>query len=289
MIRASRTRPGLTLIELLGVVVIIALLMGLLVPVVSQARSVMDANTCRSNMQQISKAMTGYALQFGVLPGNMWDLPTEPRWAGKEGRWMFISKTNPAGDWSLSNQKIGGVLYRFLEQSTRVYVCPTQKKADFGVGDVACHYAVPTILSGMPLDKLARAYRGADEATGTRLPGVPMVVEPLCYVSGTTDVNDLGSWTATKDSDGKVIAVTWITPSDESGRTDLGIGGFEGSRRLDGQRHNLRTHVAYHDGNVNALSLGSENLSASQMHVILSTGKDWSYGGTKVKFEDWAN
>ena len=59
MLRAERT--GFTLIELLVVMVIIALLVGLLLPALGRAREEARKTQCRSNLRQIGLAMTMYA------------------------------------------------------------------------------------------------------------------------------------------------------------------------------------------------------------------------------------
>ena len=62
-----RRRRGFTLIELLVVIGIIALLMGLLLPVISKARDHANAVKCASNLHQLGMMWTMYAqLNRGV-------------------------------------------------------------------------------------------------------------------------------------------------------------------------------------------------------------------------------
>jgi prepilin-type N-terminal cleavage/methylation domain-containing protein/prepilin-type processing-associated H-X9-DG protein len=69
--RESRRRNAFTLIELLVVIGIIAVLVGILVPVVSSSRRHARDLTCTSNMRQIALALISYAGQNkGAFPPN---------------------------------------------------------------------------------------------------------------------------------------------------------------------------------------------------------------------------
>jgi prepilin-type N-terminal cleavage/methylation domain-containing protein len=65
----DRKRVGFTLVELLVVMVIIAMLVGLLVPAVQRAREAARRAKCINNQHEISKAMLGYDMINGHLPG----------------------------------------------------------------------------------------------------------------------------------------------------------------------------------------------------------------------------
>lgn len=120
-----RRRGGFTLVELLVVIAIIALLMGLLMPAVQQAREAASRISCANNLKQIALAMHQYELNNERLP---------PRCVGDHGAsWAvvilpYIEQNNLFNTWNLSQN--------YYEQndvarltSVPIYFCPSRRSA----------------------------------------------------------------------------------------------------------------------------------------------------------------
>jgi len=97
---SARSRSGFTLIQLPGVIAIIAVLIALLLPAVQQAREAARRTQCKNNLKQLILALHNYNDVHGTFPvnyrpaGTTFDDPTYSVWSWLQGTLPFVEQGN---------------------------------------------------------------------------------------------------------------------------------------------------------------------------------------------------
>jgi len=142
-----RRRNAVTLIEILVVVAIIALLVAILLPALSQTREQVRSITCRSNMKQIANGMFFYIADYKVFPGThslfymqnlfstAWPRPTGVTWDGARDKLQGLvytaayTKPHHLDPEFIEDVPKKGTIFRYIKKE-EVYTCPTDKPGE---------------------------------------------------------------------------------------------------------------------------------------------------------------
>ena len=113
------TRRAFTLVELLVVIGIIAVLIGILLPVMGRAREQARRAQCLSNLRQIGMAILSYAQEKKSLPGPANIGIADPDTVNNTGTTIF---TATEASQQLSNSNL---LLPYLKNNRTVFFCPS--------------------------------------------------------------------------------------------------------------------------------------------------------------------
>lgn len=139
--RVSRKRPcsppsGFTLIELLVVIAIIAVLAGLLLPVLGRARAQGEKIRCVSNLKQLALAWRLYADDHNdaVLgsggwtpPGSAVELPTWATPVYDREEWLNIEEPTQPPNWDATALRQRSALLPYCANVVDVLKCPSDR------------------------------------------------------------------------------------------------------------------------------------------------------------------
>ncbi len=120
--RQPRPHPkrAFTLIEILVCIAVIAILMGLIFPIIRRAREAAREVVCQSNLRQLLAAFRVFASDHDdQLPGGYWDLCYPSDSVHDHSDWLRGSAT----DWT--SAPTGGTLYRYVQNTPLIYRCPS--------------------------------------------------------------------------------------------------------------------------------------------------------------------
>jgi len=147
-------KSGFTLIELLVVIAIIAILIGLLLPAVQQAREAARRTQCKNNLKQIGLALHNYLDVFTVFPPSFVSDGRGTSSGTPGGEWSIHARILPyleegnlysQVDLSLSYEDPSGVNDGIAIQRIGAYLCPSEvndmQRVDSATG-APIHYPV---------------------------------------------------------------------------------------------------------------------------------------------------
>lgn len=122
-----KKRSGFTLIELLVVILIIALLSGMLLPAVQQAREGGRRSQCQNNLKQIGLAVHAFGTTYGYLPSSTrpGGATTSPRIANHTLLLPFLEQENLYKDYDQAKNWNDPVNEAVVKTIVPTFLCPS--------------------------------------------------------------------------------------------------------------------------------------------------------------------
>lgn len=253
----DRCRRGLTLLEALVVVGIIAILMALIIPAVQTARESARRVQCQNNLRQIGVAVHNFESQHRHLPSNGWGF----RWVADPSR-------------GVGPQQPGGWIYQIAAFAEMVL--PT----DAGVDPIQGH-RIRTEISRTPFAMLKCPSRPGSQVSATSAAARPYNATFLVRVPKTDYAANEGDYVTDTDGgppslqEGDSPRYRW-TPTDEA----TGVIYLRSTTRM----------ADISDGTSNVYLAGEKHVNSSHYYDGKDLGYDQSlFSGVDLDLNRWTN
>ncbi|MCE2654684.1 MAG: type II secretion system GspH family protein [Planctomycetaceae bacterium] len=125
MPQSAPARSAFTLIELLVVIAIIALLVGILLPVLGRAREAARTVKCMANMKQIATGLQSYA---GDFKGQIWESGPDPALVPSIRFWYVNARNTRLPANNATNPYVPGPAFGYLSDVDKIFECPTNQR-----------------------------------------------------------------------------------------------------------------------------------------------------------------
>jgi prepilin-type N-terminal cleavage/methylation domain-containing protein/prepilin-type processing-associated H-X9-DG protein len=259
----TRSRSGLTLIEVLVVLAILGVLVGLFLPAVQKVRETVASTQCKNNLKQIGLAFQTHHDTLGYFPAGGWEWWTPPNYINgspavgvqQQGGWGFQVLPYLEGDNAWKN---GAVVA--IGAIQKVFFCPSRRNPQTltfqdeytppltlttDITHALCDYAASN-LEGTGVVQQYYPTRFAEITDGTS--------STLLVGDKRLNLQDLGQ---NQPDDNEGYTVGWdedtVRYTDRTPMPDYRASNGAGQQRF-GSSHPSRFNTVFADGSVHSLS-----------------------------------